>query len=148
MSLAKPRNQASAEPLDARDEAQIVDRGSKVPESRRRAHARYLVDLDVTVGSDHNFYAGFVENISSGGIFVATHSLKEIGERIELSIRLPESDTVVTATGEIRWIREYSESSDTMPGMGVRFIDLDKAHEAAIEEFLKRRDPLFFDDDF
>ena len=131
---------------DLRNEAEIVDRGAP-PESRRRAHARYAVDLDVTVGSEHNFYAGFVENLSAGGVFVATHTPKDIGELVELSIRLPETDVVIVAAGEVCWIREYSDSSDAHPGMGIRFIKLDSAFQGAIEEFLSRRDPLFFDED-
>ena len=130
---------------ETRDEAQIVDRGP--PESRRRAHARYAVDLDVTVGSEHNFYAGLVENLSAGGVFVATHTPKEIGALVELSIRLPETEVIINATGEVCWIREYSESSDAHPGMGIRFKQLDAEFEGAITEFLSRRDPLFFDDD-
>ncbi|HYQ18648.1 MAG TPA: TIGR02266 family protein [Polyangiaceae bacterium] len=112
----------------------------------RREHSRFSVDLDVTVGSDHNFYAGFAENLSAGGVFIATHKLKPVGSKIELSINLPDGVQLKTE-GEVRWIRVFNEHSDTPPGMGVKFNDLPASSVAAIQNFLARRDPLFFDDE-
>ena len=114
--------------------------------AQRREHPRYRVDLDVSLGSDHNFYVGLVENLSAGGVFVATHLLKPVGEVIELAIHLPDSSDVVSGTGEVRWIREYAENSDTPPGMGIRFLELAEGSHEAIERFLARREPLFFED--
>jgi uncharacterized protein (TIGR02266 family) len=128
------------------------DRGSEASiravegQGHRREHDRYAVDLDVTVGSDHNFYAGFAENLSAGGVFIATHKLKPVGSILELSITLPD-ESRVRGTGEVRWLRVYNEHSDTPPGMGVRFLVVDQESRAAIERFLERREPLFFDDD-
>ena len=49
---------------------------SELPlDDNRRRHLRYAVELDVSMSSEHNFYAGFAENLSEGGVFVATHSL-------------------------------------------------------------------------
>ena len=113
----------------------------------RREYARFSVDLDVSLGSEHNFYAGFAENLSSGGVFVATHLLKPVGEEIRFSIHLPELNAAVTGVGEVRWVREYNERSDLPPGMGIRFLQLDAAAEELITNFLDRREPLFFDDE-
>jgi uncharacterized protein (TIGR02266 family) len=114
--------------------------------THRREHSRFHVDLEVTVGSDHNFYAGFAENLSAGGVFIATHQLKPVGSKIELTINLPDGEQV-RAAGEVRWIRVFNELSDTPPGMGVKFNDLAEASVSLIQSFLSRRDPLFFDDD-
>ena len=115
--------------------------------AQRREHARYKVELDVSLGSDHNFYVGFVENMSAGGVFIATHMLKSVGEILELSIHIPSSDAKITGTGEVRWVREYSERSNVPPGMGVRFIHLESGSLEAIESFLAKREPIFFDED-
>jgi uncharacterized protein (TIGR02266 family) len=112
----------------------------------RRIHARFLVDLDVTLASDHNFYAGFAENLSAGGIFVATHKMLPIGERLVLSIRLPGHNPPIEGTGEVRWVREYSERSNVPPGLGLRFVEMAPGSVQAIERFLENREPLFFDD--
>jgi uncharacterized protein (TIGR02266 family) len=142
-----PKSEAEALDNELRGEATI----RSVPPlsdtaTPRREHSRFHVDLDVTVGSDHNFYAGFAENLSAGGVFIATHKLKPVGSPIELTINLPDG-VQVRATGEVRWIRVFNEQSDTPPGMGVRFNDLADASVALIQSFLARRDPLFFDDE-
>ena len=131
---------------EPRDVAIFTDRGEP-GQDQRREHPRFSVDLDVSIGSEHNFYAGFVENLSAGGIFIATHMLKPVGEKIDVSINLPEGETTIHGIGEVRWVREYSERSNVPPGMGLRFISLDPGAVAAIEQFLKARDPLFWDDD-
>lgn len=141
--------ESDAEALDDEDlrgEAKILSIPPGSGADHHREHSRFTVDLDVTVGSDHNFYAGFAENLSAGGVFIATHKLKPAGSTIELSVNLPEGVTI-KAVGQVRWIRVFNEHSDTPPGMGVRFLEIDDSSVAAISEFLSRRDPLFFDDE-
>ena len=141
------RSEAEAiDEQELRSEATIRSVVPLADSGHRREHSRFSVDLDVTVGSDHNFYAGFAENLSAGGVFIATHKLKPVGSKIELRINLPDSVTV-QALGEVRWIRVFNEHSDTPPGMGVRFLEIDETCVAAISGFLARRDPLFFDDE-
>lgn len=113
----------------------------------RRRHSRYAVELEVSLSSDHNFYAGFAENLSEGGVFVATHSLKAVGSKIDLSLHLPGSESPVQVHGEVRWVREYREGSDVPPGIGIRFLELGPEAVQAIGAFLSHREPLFFDDE-
>ena len=141
-----PRSEAEALDDEVRGEATILSVAPMSEGGHRREHSRFHVDLDVTVGSDHNFYAGFAENLSAGGVFIATHKLKPVGSSIELTINLPDG-IQIRAVGEVRWIRVFNEQSDTPPGMGVRFNDLADASVALIQKFLARRDPLFFDDE-
>jgi uncharacterized protein (TIGR02266 family) len=141
-----PRSEAEALDDELRSEATILSVAPMEDGAHRREHSRFHVDLDVTVGSDHNFYAGFAENLSAGGVFIATHKLKPVGSSIELTINLPDG-IQIRATGEVRWIRVFNEQSDTPPGMGVRFNGLAEASVALIQSFLARRDPLFFDDE-
>jgi uncharacterized protein (TIGR02266 family) len=141
-----PKSEAEALDDEQRGEATILSVAPPADAAARREHSRFHVDLDVTVGSDHNFYAGFAENLSAGGVFIATHKLKPVGSAIELTINLPDG-VQLRATGEVRWIRVFNEHSDTPPGMGVRFNDLAEASVALIQSFLARRDPLFFDDE-
>jgi uncharacterized protein (TIGR02266 family) len=141
-----PRGEAEALDDELRGEARILSVAPMSEGGHRREHSRFHVDLDVTVGSDHNFYAGFAENLSAGGVFIATHKLKPVGSPIELTINLPDG-IQIRAVGEVRWIRVFNEQSDTPPGMGVRFNGLADSSVALIQNFLARRDPLFFDDE-
>jgi type IV pilus assembly protein PilZ len=115
--------------------------------ANRRSEARFRVELNVGIGSEHNFYQGFAENLSGGGVFIATHVQRHVGEKMDFSIQLPDSEEPITGTGEVRWIREYSESSDARPGVGLRFLELSDGAIERIERFLKEREPLFFDED-
>jgi type IV pilus assembly protein PilZ len=141
---ARPREQAQF--LETKTAAEGEARASLDPRGRRE-HSRFRVDLDVTVTSEHNFYAGFIENLSVGGLFIATHQLKAVGERVEFSVHLPDNGEAIHGTGVVRWVRVYSESSNVSPGMGIRFDDLDAAARQRVETFLAQREPLFYDED-
>ncbi|MEO6601943.1 MAG: TIGR02266 family protein [Polyangiaceae bacterium] len=120
---------------------------SAPPEGVRREHDRFSVELEVSVTSEHNLYAGLAENLSAGGLFIATHKLQKVGSKIELTLRVPDSEEVFAIVGEVRWVRLYNELSDTSPGLGVRFLELPPGAGAAIDRFLSQREPLFFDDE-
>jgi uncharacterized protein (TIGR02266 family) len=113
----------------------------------RRQHSRHNVELEVTMESETNFYMGLTENLSEGGLFIATHVYKPLGTQIEVSFKLPDMSEPVKVTGTVRWVREYSETSDTSPGMGVRFEHIGPEHTEQIRRFLAARDPLFYDED-
>jgi uncharacterized protein (TIGR02266 family) len=107
---------------------------------------RVQVILAVNVETESNFYAGFTENLSECGVFVATHAPLQIGSTVELSVKLPENETI-RAHGTVRWVRPYSESTGMVPGMGVRFDGLSSHDSARIQAFCEARAPMFFDDE-
>src|SRR5262245_6073459 len=91
--------------------------GESLASSHRREFVRHKVDLDVSLGSDHNFYSGFAENLSAGGVFIATHLLRPVGENVEVCIHLPDGSEI-RGSGEVRWVRVFNADSDTPPGIG------------------------------
>jgi uncharacterized protein (TIGR02266 family) len=130
-----------------RDEATFSTKADSFTPDNRRRQPRFSVDLDVTMSSDHNFYAGFAENISSGGLFVATYVKRPRGDRMEIVINIPGRPEPIRAVGEVRWLRDYSEHSNVPPGLGVRFVELPEDDAKIIDDFLKDREPLFYDDE-
>ena len=118
-------------------------------DTQGRVHDRRDIEAEIELSqeSDHNFYAGFTENISSGGLFVATRDLKPIGTIMEINFSVPGHDAKVTTRAEVRWQRLEQSGADSMPGIGVRFLDLDPAAAQAINDFLGKRDSLFYDDE-
>jgi uncharacterized protein (TIGR02266 family) len=124
-------------------EVVIVHRTERAAEGMAR---RTEVELVVSVESESNFYAGFTENLSECGVFVATHAPLQIGSAVEVSVTLPENETI-RARGTVRWLRPYSESSGIAPGMGVRFDRLSAQDSARIQAFCEARAPMFFDDE-
>ena len=125
--------------------------GAKVAENHQNVRAAERFDLEVKVDleSDHNFYTGLTQNISSGGLFIATHHLRRIGDKITLKFTLPGSDKVVAVETEVRWIRENSalQRAEGGTGMGVRFINLSPEASAAINAFVESRESLYYDDE-
>ena len=125
--------------------------GAKVAENHPNVRAAERFDLEVKVDleSDHNFYTGLTQNISSGGVFIATHHLRKIGDRITLKFTLPGSEKVLAVETEVRWIRENSAlmRAEGGTGMGVRFINLSPEASAAINAFVQSRESLYYDDE-
>jgi uncharacterized protein (TIGR02266 family) len=115
--------------------------------AERRAHPRFPLRINVDFNSEHNFYTGFTEDISEGGLFISTYQTNfTIGDIMEMSFTLPGFEKPFYATCEVRWIRTYNPDSDTGPGMGLRFIDLPNDVKSSIQRFLKQRQSLFFVD--
>ncbi len=113
----------------------------------QRAHSRYEVELEVGVGwSESNFYTGLTENVSEGGLFIATHQLRPVGTEIEVSLRLPDYYQPIRAVATVKWHRAYSGAADICPGMGVQFESMSTEHLAAIKRFLAQRTPLFYEE--
>jgi uncharacterized protein (TIGR02266 family) len=132
--------------LAVRDKGDVIVVERRDHDGPRQDRARLEVRLIVSVSSESNFYIGFTENLSDGGVFVATHAPRSIGHGVDLIIVLP-GESPIRASGTVRWLRQYSEDNETVPGMGVRFEELAPEDAARIHEFMKSRAPMFFDDE-
>ncbi len=125
--------------------------GAKVAQNQQHVRAAERFDLEVKVDleSDHNFYTGLTQNISSGGVFIATNAIRKIGDRITLKFSLPGTTETLAVETEVRWIRENSalHKVDGATGMGVRFVNLSPAAAAMIQKFVESRDSLYYDDE-
>lgn len=109
-----------------------------------RACPRADLSVEVSLDSDHNFFLGLTENISEGGLFVATHVLRPIGTTLSVELALPGAERAFRAECEVRWLRIYNEASDTPPGMGLMFRDLSEDDAALIRAFVEQRTPLLW----
>ena len=72
--------------------------------------------------------------------------LEPIGTKMMVKLELP-TGGAFEIPGVVRWIRTASAADDAWPGMGIQFDALTPEQEAKIREFLKFREPLFFDDE-
>jgi len=119
----------------------------RLPNAQERRQApRHVFETKVDFGSDSNFYTGFAEDISEGGLFLATWDLKPMGSAIDIEFELPDGH-IVHGRGVVRWLRDpHDDHPDAPPGMGVQFESLDPVDKEAIEIFLGIRSPIFYDD--
>ena len=112
----------------------------------RRKHPRVELTAEVTFEGRTNFYVGFPEDISSGGLFVSTYDIQPIGTEIAISFTLP-NGRAIHAQGQVRWVRDTVEpDEDSTPGMGVMFENLSPEDREAIDEFIRSRSPIFYDE--
>lgn len=110
----------------------------------QRVHRRVTFHIQVTASSDHNFFVGFSENISEGGIFVATYNILQTGHEIECELHL--FGEVHKVRGVVRWTREHNDlTPEIHPGMGIQFVDLPSETRVAIARFVDERSPLFYE---
>jgi uncharacterized protein (TIGR02266 family) len=119
--------------------------GGELPTDARRSVQRFSINTEIGFQSDSNFYTGFTEDVSQGGLFIATYDCRPIGARLCVNFTLPDGELVSTE-GIVRWVREYNRATpNTSPGMGVQFTALAESDRTAIDRFLTRRDPLFYE---
>ncbi len=126
--------------------------GAKLAQNQQqhvRASERFDLEVKVDLESDHNFYTGLTQNISAGGLFIATNAIRKIGDRITLKFSIPGAVEPLAVETEVRWIRENSALNrvDGATGMGVRFVNLSPQAATAIQQFLESRDSLYYDDE-
>jgi len=98
--------------------------------------------------TENNFYTGLTQDLSGGGIFVSTHQLRPVGERIKVLLTLPGQGETFEIITEVRWLRDITLSRSTdEPGMGLRFLQMTPRARNAVSDFLTKRESLFFDED-
>ncbi len=116
---------------------------SIVDPTERREHQRVELVAEITATSEANFFAGFTENISEGGVFVSTLAPPDVGETIDVTIAI-EGEEPLRLQGVVRWIRE-DETGPT--GCGVQWVDLDPEQRRRLQELVARldREPLFME---
>lgn len=117
-------------------------------EDNRRKFERAFLQSEVNFASDNNFYTGFSEDVSEGGLFIATYDLKPLGSHVDLEFTLPDGH-VVKVDGVVRWVRDTVNAVDAdhePPGMGIQFDSLSEEDHEAITFFVEARAPLFYED--
>lgn len=77
-------------------------------------------------------------DLSSDGVFLETTTPLDVGVEMDLTFRLPGSEHVVHASGEV--VRVVGRGTRSAPGMAVRFRELDPASRASLDAFLISRD--------
>ena len=104
------------------------------------------MSVEVNLRSENTFFTGFTENVSEGGLFIATESGWEIGDRLNITLSLM-GDAPTTQEVTVRWIRPPGAIGGLPAGIGVKFDDLMGQRLDELQEFVdsQAKDTLFFD---
>ncbi len=103
-----------------------------------RRSPRVPFTVEVTLESDNNFFAGVTNNISEGGVFIASAAPPPVGSEVAFDLVL--GDDRFPVVGVVCWLRDERAASPGAPaGCGVRWHHLDDAALAAIQRFTLAR---------
>lgn len=102
--------------------AGIIDRRSQ----HRRQHPRVAVTWPVAVLAGEDSCQGRAENISRGGALIFLNRVLELRESVRLAFEIPDSRTVITATGEVVRTFSLKQGHETpfSHGVGIKFTEL------------------------
>lgn len=118
---------------------------AETPGDHFKRPPRLSIAVEVDLESENCFYSGLTENLSEGGIFVATYDLKPVGTQFDISLTLQDLPPI-QAKAEVRWIRDgLAASRDHAVGMGMSFVDLDDDDLATIQAFMECRISLYME---
>lgn len=112
-------------------------------EAERRRAERLGSEFEVEFLDDTHLISGLTQDISQGGLFVATYHALPIGSQISLAIELPGGR--IEVRGEVRWARAEREALEQRPGFGVAFTELSSEALAALTEFCRSHPPHYYD---
>lgn len=114
-----------------------------VPGDARR-HERVALEARITMSSQSNFWTGFTEDISEGGVFVATNSPPAVGEVLPVHIQTDDGRAMLV-WGEVRWHRE--EADGALSGCGIQFQNVDGRSRDLLQAMVTGtgQEPLFME---
>jgi len=112
------------------------------PENREHPRAPIACRVRLVVEDQEDFEAKFANNISVGGVFVASSGELPVGSKVSLEISLKTGAYLVRATGEvIRVEKADPESGRKMGGLAIKFLEMDPESRERIREVVERNQP-------
>lgn len=121
------------------------ERGAATGEAPLRA-----VEAALGAHSATNFYKGLAAGdvIASGGLFVATYQVPEVGQQLLLKVSMP-GGYAFEAKGVVAWTREVpltTTAAGASPGFGAQISEISDEGRGLIQRYVRNREPLFHDD--
>lgn len=105
-----------------------------------RASPRVEARLEVRFYRREHLVREYTENISRGGLFIATDEDFEPGSEIRVDLLIPDLATVWHVTGRVayRLDAEQARQLESRPGIGVEITDADPRVEEALRAYVER----------
>lgn len=107
------------------------------PDNRRK-FARILLDSKVKVVFRETEQRDQVllQNISEGGLFLASDQLKPIGTKLHFEFRVQDGGDAITGYGIVRWVETDKQKRR---GMGIQFVEINPEGKKIISELFRRK---------
>jgi uncharacterized protein (TIGR02266 family) len=103
--------------------------------AQSRDSVRVPLSLNVNFESRGEVSKCLMQNLSSGGIFVASDSPLPIGTPFNVRIRIEKTGEDVELPGEVVSVGVSADLAEEKHGMGIRFVHLTEAQQQQVIEF-------------
>ncbi|MFH1810160.1 MAG: TIGR02266 family protein [Pseudomonadota bacterium] len=125
----------------ARDLVLDFARGREVDFTVRASH-RLPVALSISYASDSRFLSDMADDLSVGGVFIATDNVLDVGTELELKLKPPGYLMGLRLRGTVAW----ASKSGARRGMGVKFQFGNQRQRRKIEDIVdKLKDSIIKD---
>ena len=94
-----------------------------LPQNAPSRPERVGLDLPVQLRSRAGSARGTVKNICTGGVFVATPRLLDVGDWVIVTFTIPGATEPIEILGEVRWSRPFQDMVAVPAGLGLRFVE-------------------------
>lgn len=101
-----------------------------------RGLPRIQIDAPAWLRTSGEEWSGTIRNLSRGGVYVESRRSAEPDTELEVALKLPDIETAVHSTAEVRWVRR---DNDRSVGMGMRFLALDRDSAKALSHYVGER---------
>ena len=117
-------------------------------ETEKRQTTRIPVPVYLEAFTE-SFPVGILKNVSEEGMFIQSTEPKEVGTRMDLSLKLPGSEAKIQLTAEVVWViypPSFPEPGQEIqpgkpvtdnPGMGLRILSASAQDLVSLEGFLR-----------
>lgn len=101
------------------------------------------VELDsevrVRVSRSHSSAWCVARDLSRGGIFVESHGKLPLDTEVDLDFRLPDNNSSLRPSARVIWTGKHPTTGT--PGMGLRFVSMDRNSTDRIDAYVHERGP-------
>lgn len=109
-------------------------------EKRRELRVPMRV-LHVKLEGHKKVFFGYADNLSTSGFFIQSINPKEAGSKFKIEFNLPDCQEKIECLAEVVWKRDFTTNSSCKPGMGLRFVEIERKYSALIREFIEKVKP-------
>ena len=104
-----------------------------------RGLPRIAIEAPVELRRRRSEWRGTARNLSRGGVFVETDQTLQTHAELDLELALPDTPLALASTAQVIWARPAA--AEQAPGMGLRFLGLDRQMARQLSEYVEERVP-------
>jgi len=103
----------------------------------RRAEPRIPLRIQIQYRTADQFFQDYMQNLSSGGIFIETEQPLKVGTRLKVQFCLPRMKKAILADGVVVRKVDVGPGNPGLGGMGIQFSDLNAEDKCSLDEYVR-----------